>query len=120
MTGISELIATARDDIAAAIERSGGPAMTPLTLAAIELWLERFIINLDAARREMAEHREHTYPRSYDPNAPDQAPEVKQAWEIVDILTPGVLSNAARDLIAGMITSAIRAAHEHGKQGKPL
>jgi hypothetical protein len=120
MTGISKIIAAARDEIAATIESVGGHAMTPLTRSALELWLERFVINLDAARREMAEHRAHTYPRGYDPKAPDQAPEVKQAWEIVDIVTPGTLSDGARDLLAGMIAGSIKAAHERGKLGKPL
>lgn len=62
----------------------------------------------------------HTYPRGYDPNTPGQSPAVKQAWDILDTLPPQVLSNAARDLIAGMIAGVILRAYERGKQGRPL
>lgn len=42
----------------------------------------------------------HTYPKGYEPG---KTWFLTEAWDILDVLTPGALSDEARALVAGMI-----------------
>ena len=57
--------------------------------------------------------REHEYPSNYPPGTHWA---IDVAWEILNVIKPGVLSTDARSLLAGMIAAALmRERHEGGK-----
>jgi len=53
----------------------------------------------------------HTYPSNYAPGS-KAPPALNKAWEILDSLTPGALSDQVRAFLAGLITAELMKLHE--------
>jgi hypothetical protein len=61
--------------------------------------------------------QQHVYPSDYAPG-PNQHWAVNEAWEILDSLRPGAMSDEARAFIAGKITGALMVAARDGGKAK--